>query len=214
MCNIFIYDINPILSNAIYATVKKSVKGATISIFEKKFTIQVNKTNEQIDLLILGTWINHEGPLLEILKSVGKSTRVFLYYEDFSMALHLKKYFMNIVGLTSKQVEEEIFIKNIEGVLNGKQVLCHLSQEALMTEISFKRDSQKAMERKLTSEKLTSRETQIMNLVILGTKTSAIAKELNLQMSTVSTIKSSIFRKLNVNNSIDLVNKVQAPLVE
>ena len=158
--------------------------------------------------------INHEGPLLEILKSVGKSTRVFLYYEDFSMALHLKKYFMNIVGLTSKQVEEEIFIKNIEGVLNGKQVLCHLSQEALMTEISFKRDSQKAMERKLTSEKLTSRETQIMNLVILGTKTSAIAKELNLQMSTVSTIKSSIFRKLNVNNSIDLVNKVQAPLVE
>jgi DNA-binding NarL/FixJ family response regulator len=52
--------------------------------------------------------------------------------------------------------------------------------------------------------KLSNREIQVCNLLIIGSSTTDIAKILNLKCNTVSTIKKSIFKKTNTFNLIEL----------
>jgi two-component system invasion response regulator UvrY len=56
---------------------------------------------------------------------------------------------------------------------------------------------------------LSDRETEVMQQLIKGATMAAIARSLGLQLSTVSTYKTRIFEKLEVNNLIELVNKIQ-----
>lgn len=55
---------------------------------------------------------------------------------------------------------------------------------------------------------LTKREKQVLNLILKGKWLKEIAKELNTQVSTVGTQKANIFRKLGVENTVDLVRKI------
>jgi two-component system invasion response regulator UvrY len=57
--------------------------------------------------------------------------------------------------------------------------------------------------------KLSQREFEVANLIIRGKKTKEIAAELNIKSNTVSTIKKSIFYKLNISTVIDLFNLSQ-----
>ena len=52
--------------------------------------------------------------------------------------------------------------------------------------------------------KLSNREIQVCNLLIIGSSITDIAKILNLKCNTVSTIKKSIFKKTNTINLIEL----------
>ena len=47
--------------------------------------------------------------------------------------------------------------------------------------------------------KLSNREIQVCNLLIIGSSTTDIAKVLNLKCNTVSTIKKSIFKKITIS---------------
>jgi DNA-binding NarL/FixJ family response regulator len=58
--------------------------------------------------------------------------------------------------------------------------------------------------------KLSQREFEVANLIIAGKKTKEIAAELNIKSNTVSTIKKSIFYKLNISTVIDLFNLSQS----
>ena len=55
---------------------------------------------------------------------------------------------------------------------------------------------------------LTVRESEIMQFLIKGRRTVDIAKELKLAVSTISTMKNNIYRKMKVTNVVDLVGKV------
>jgi DNA-binding NarL/FixJ family response regulator len=54
--------------------------------------------------------------------------------------------------------------------------------------------------------RLTPTELKVANLLVTGLSPSLIAKEMDRKISTVSTIKSNIFKKTKVNNVIDLVD--------
>jgi DNA-binding CsgD family transcriptional regulator len=54
--------------------------------------------------------------------------------------------------------------------------------------------------------KLSSRENDLVNLIRRGLTTKEIASYLNLSQNTVRNIKSNMFRKFKVNNSIELLN--------
>lgn len=65
--------------------------------------------------------------------------------------------------------------------------------------------SQEARENPLST--LSDREIEVMQRLIFGQSIGEIAKEMNLHVSTVSTYKTRIFKKLEVNNVIDLAEK-------
>ena len=52
-------------------------------------------------------------------------------------------------------------------------------------------------------------ESEIMQLLLKGFRTAEIAKELKLAPSTISTVKFKIYRKMQVTNVVDLMNKVE-----
>jgi DNA-binding NarL/FixJ family response regulator len=52
--------------------------------------------------------------------------------------------------------------------------------------------------------KLSSRETEVCNLLLSGNSTNKIAEVLNIKCNTVSTYKRLIFKKTNTNNLIQL----------
>lgn len=56
-------------------------------------------------------------------------------------------------------------------------------------------------------KRLSTREVEVLKLLSSGKKNKEIAKELNINEKTVSTYKARLYKKLNVNNLIDLVNQ-------
>ncbi|WP_341838720.1 response regulator transcription factor [Chitinophaga caseinilytica] len=56
---------------------------------------------------------------------------------------------------------------------------------------------------------LSGREKEVMHLLAKGMSVMNISKELNLQVTTVSTYKSRIFEKLNISNIIELAEMVR-----
>jgi DNA-binding NarL/FixJ family response regulator len=52
--------------------------------------------------------------------------------------------------------------------------------------------------------KLSSRETEVCDLLLTGNSTTKISEVLNIKCNTVSTIKKSIFFKTKTNNLIEL----------
>jgi DNA-binding NarL/FixJ family response regulator len=61
-------------------------------------------------------------------------------------------------------------------------------------------------------KKLSTREVEVLKLLSIGKKNKDIAQELGINEKTVSTYKTRLMKKLNVNNLVDLIN--QAKLLE
>ena len=55
---------------------------------------------------------------------------------------------------------------------------------------------------------LSNRETEVMQELIKGSRLATIAQKLSLQVSTINTYKSRIFEKMEVNNVVELAQKV------
>jgi len=51
---------------------------------------------------------------------------------------------------------------------------------------------------------LAQREKEVFDCLVTGMKTSEIAKKFDLKPNTISTIKKTIYRKLNLHNPFDL----------
>lgn len=59
------------------------------------------------------------------------------------------------------------------------------------------------------AERLSARELVVMEMLLEGKWTKDIAGQLNLKSTTVSTFKTRIFKKLGVNNLLDLAKRVE-----
>ncbi len=56
-------------------------------------------------------------------------------------------------------------------------------------------------------KKLSTREVEVLKLLSSGKKNKEVAKELEINEKTVSTYKARLFKKLNVNNLVDLIHQ-------
>jgi DNA-binding NarL/FixJ family response regulator len=105
-------------------------------------------------------------------------------------------------GYLSKTVEVEKIKEAVYRVFNGGT---YLSDE-MTKNISFD-DPRKATSRLF--KRLSTREVEVLKLLSSGKKNKEIAIELNINEKTVSTYKARLYRKLNVNNLVDLINQAK-----
>jgi two-component system invasion response regulator UvrY len=98
-------------------------------------------------------------------------------------------------GYISRLNNIDMLFNCVETVLKGEKYICQPVIENMIQGLSEDTKSKGV---------LTEREKEIAQLLCQGEKTMKIAKELNLQPSTVSTFKARLFRKVNVNSSIEL----------
>ncbi|MCK8480831.1 response regulator transcription factor [Psychroserpens algicola] len=103
-------------------------------------------------------------------------------------------------GYVSKSEPIDVIIKAINAAHNGDIYLSNKMSKHLNYN-----DTKNSKSR--IYKRLSTREVEVLKLLSSGKKNKEIAIELNINEKTVSTYKARLFKKLNVNNLIDLVNQ-------
>jgi two-component system, NarL family, invasion response regulator UvrY len=100
-------------------------------------------------------------------------------------------------GYIMKQGAVEELVQAIRKVVGGGKYVSASLAEQLATELDH--GSGKALH-----ETLSDREFQVMRLIAAGKKSSEIAEELSVTLSTVNTYRSRILEKMNMQSNVDL----------
>jgi DNA-binding NarL/FixJ family response regulator len=126
-----------------------------------------------------------------------------LMLTNFNSPLYVHNALRNGVhGYLLKTTEQETLIHAIETVHNGGQFIEAALQEKMEEEIPKKNKRIFT-----TKSNLTSRETEILQLIVNGYTDPEIAQQLFLSLHTVKRYRINILLKLDVKNTAALVNK-------
>lgn len=188
--------------------------GVSMSLNEISESIKVHSegnVENAINLLQLHkpevVMVNSEGSenFLSAIASKDKSNKCVVYYNDFKIALSVKESFEQVLGMISLKSDINEFSNCINIIKRGGPFYCNVTFEILLNEVNFESSELFGLNGKKISPQLTFRENQIKNLLIEGRSTREIGGVLNLKDSTISTNKNKIFKKLGVNNLVELI---------
>ncbi|MDD4141561.1 MAG: response regulator transcription factor [Bacteroidales bacterium] len=105
---------------------------------------------------------------------------------------------IGIDGFIGKDLPREELIKAVTDVANGSEYYGRDIARIIHCIRVSKRD--------VSDDVFTLREKEIIQLSIKGLQAKEIADKLNINVGTVNVHKNNIFRKLGINNSVELVN--------
>ena len=139
------------------------------------------------------------GGLINLIRDVQKNVPVLIYsnISEHLYAVPLMRSGAN--GFICKRAPLDELAKALTAVLSGSKYL-NVGLQAQLLAASENSTSNPI-------EKLSPRESLIMNLIIEGKSTKAIATFLDLKCNTVSTYKRRLFGKMEVDGQIQLAEK-------
>ncbi|MHA4742066.1 response regulator [Dyadobacter sp. MSC1_007] len=105
-------------------------------------------------------------------------------------------------GYVPKSADEQEAMNAVSMVLKGKRYVSPAIQTRLLDMFSAK-----SRQRPRTTTRLSTREKQVLDLLLEGKWIKEIAAALNLRANTVSSFKTRIFTKLGVTNLFELAKK-------
>lgn len=120
-------------------------------------------------------------------------------YADFDSVIDYLQAGVN--GYIHQEGNLPDFIRCVSDVLEGKK---YIASEILVEVLKKKKGQAAKSSPKKRSSRLTANEHAIATQLSKGVKPSAIAKMRGRKISTISTIKATIFRKLKVDNIVSL----------
>ena len=130
------------------------------------------------------------------IKSSCKSCKIILY--DYHLSINY------IIGFFGEKINAYLADDFDETEIRECLISIEFNKLYLNKQISLKLLTINPLKIKKHSTRLTATETRVADLLVRGMKTTVIAKEMDRKTSTISTIKSNIYKKTNVNNIIDL----------
>ncbi len=155
--------------------------------------------SKRYDLLILDINMPDRGGL-DILKFVRSSfpdTRVLICsgFPERQYAVNVLK--AGASGYLSKESASEELLKAVHLVLSGRRYISPTLAEQLVSDLDL--DSEQPMHAQLSA-----REFQILCKLSAGMTSTAIARELNLSVKTISTYRARILEKMHFSSNADL----------
>ncbi len=109
-----------------------------------------------------------------------------------------------IHGYLPKNTTRDELVKAIHEIFNGREYFSKsISDTILKSYVNSARQGNNVSEGKL--ETLTNREKELLRYIVEGLGNPQIAEKLNISIRTVETHKTSILKKLGLNNVVDLV---------
>lgn len=108
-------------------------------------------------------------------------------------------------GYLHKEADPEDIKKAIHKVIHGETYASAAVQQQLLRLLANNRNAAYAG----NFNELSDREIEIMHLLAKGVSPTDIKRQLNIQLSTISTHKARIFEKLQVNNIVQLAEKLK-----
>lgn len=200
---IALVDKHPILRIGLSLYIKdvfkqiEIVEADNISMLNPIFPIK-----QQLIIILGFNQENQASHFTDILlaKSRFPTALIIVYEDSIDDALAIKHLHTDINGYLTKQSTLSELKDCISEVLKGKSYIPHT-----VLKLMFENHSNRpAHHRSSTRHRLTSREHEVATYLSMGMRTSWIAQKLNRKSSTISTIKSSIYLKLDVDNIIEL----------
>jgi DNA-binding NarL/FixJ family response regulator len=150
---------------------------------------------ETPDLVILDYRMPGGGAVsvLSYIKQRFSSTRVICLTGVNSAGLFRQLISCGADGVLLKEISAEALLSAVHKVMAGKQVLSESVKQQLDTDIA----------------QLTSREFQIMDLVLQGLTTAEMSERLSLSPRTIENHRYSLMKKLELRNTAELIQFAQ-----
>lgn len=200
---IVLIDNRPMFTKGIKSSIKTI--DSTLEVFEYKSFEEIINDKPEWDSFIffirVGNTYDHVilGNIRK-LRNAYSSCKIILY--DYQESIDY------IITLFKENIDAYLPDNFDEGDLKE----CFLSVESnklyLNTQIALQLLTFKPHKRAEKKIQFTPTEVKVARLLVRGMRTSLIAKEMGKKISTISTIKSNIFKKAKVSNIIDLASSM------
>ncbi|ARV09326.1 DNA-binding response regulator [Winogradskyella sp. PC-19] len=139
---------------------------------------------------------------LRAIKKEHKSIKILMFSHQPEEIYAISTLKAGASGYLSKSSPIEEIVKAIDTIATGN---IYLSEK--MDKHYKYTDTSKSRTRLF--KRLSTREVEVLKLLSIGKKNKHIADELEINEKTVSTYKARLFKKLNVDNVIDLVHQAK-----
>ncbi|MDQ0781464.1 response regulator transcription factor [Chryseobacterium sp. W4I1] len=166
-----------------------------IDFAENYEQVKNHLTDHHYDLLLLD--IDMPGTqykkMISELKNIHENLKI-LIFSDYERDVAIQYIREGAEGYLNKQSSEEEIHEAVRSVMEKGY---YYPNELIGLIIQNKKSN--------PAEKLSSREYEIFKLLANGNGNLEIANQLDIQMSTVSTYKKRVFKKLNISNIAELI---------
>ncbi|MDG1660736.1 MAG: response regulator transcription factor [Winogradskyella sp.] len=204
MTNILLVDSHPVVREGLKQTLSKNKDyrvvgdiGSGVEIFEFIRKNNVDFIISEIDLLELNGIT-----ALRAIKKEHKSIKILMFSHQPEEIYAISTLKAGASGYLSKSSQPDEILKATDTIVKGN---VYLSEK--MDKHYKYNDTSKS--RTQLFKRLSTREVEVLKLLSIGKKNKHIASELEINEKTVSTYKARLFKKLNVNNVIDLVHQAK-----
>ena len=205
MPNILVVDDQEVVRYGTTLILQKSIEDAHVNeaaSFED--TLKVLSTRN-FDLVILDIDMpggnNHQ--MLDVIRLRHPDIKILIFSSYDEQIFGWRYLEAGADGFLSKKTGIEEIKNAVKTLLRDEKYLSPTLKQTLLNNFTNKKAATNPIQR------LSSRENNIMQLLIKGSSVAEIAEKLSLQISTVSTYKKRIFEKLQVSNVIEMIEKVQ-----
>lgn len=200
---VLVFDLHPISRKGIRLLL--DTMDLRIKVTEAGRARQLYKliTTQRFDLVVMS--VNDAERLdSELISTILPKTVVLYTEEGAENAMDL----MALGGgaCMSKKCNDIALREGISAVLQQRRYVCATTQAHVNAEYwRFRAIRNGAGSYRPRVRQLTSRESEVASLLKNGLKTGEIADRLQIQLSTVSTLKARAFRKLSVTNLVQAI---------
>ncbi|MCX6290219.1 MAG: response regulator transcription factor [Bacteroidetes bacterium] len=201
MLKILIADDFPVVLHGLKRILEEEFTDASIVEVDTGNKVIEKSRIEKWDVIILD--INMPGRNgLEILKQLkyefpGTPVLILSMYPEDQYAIRAMK--LGAAGYLTKKSASDELITAIKQILSGRKYISSSLAETLAGRL--KKDSDKQLH-----EYLSDRELQVLCMIANGKDTGAIADELSLSASSISTYRARILEKMDMRTNAELIN--------
>ena len=204
MINVLVVDPHPIVRAGLKCLFSGSPEinvigsvGSGIDIFEFVRRNHVDVIISEIDLPELNGIT-----ALRAIKKEHSSIKVIIFSHQPEEIYAVSSVKAGASGYVHKSATTDIIKEAIVTVHGGDLYLT----QAMMKHMNFN-DAKNA--RAKIFKRLSTREVEVLRFLSVGKKNKDIAQELGINEKTISTYKARLFKKLNVNNIVDLIHQAK-----
>lgn len=206
--NITIIDDHFVSRVGIRHLLRENFKNVTIFESKHEAVFPERLLSRPMDLLMIGVTNDDQGNLRswEQITALKISTPIIIYCSEIKYYQVMKFLTEGAMGILFKTQEPEEFVNCVREVLDGRRYICHEVLMMIADQVIGGRDK--------FNDTLSARELAIAEELKTGQSTTAIAQTLNLTLSTVSSSKTKIFKKLGVKNILELREIMNSGIVQ
>lgn len=198
---------NAVLNAGLHYILNQVFVGLSVVEFPDGNSFETNHNSVTPDIFVLTIDTTNESEYLRQLLVIRKHfPHAFIVIYDNQLELEKLPAYLraNVQGYISKKSDMSEIKECLTAVQNGKKYLSSDAMNWVINKYSYTKPEPVKRNNGKGSIDLTGNQLIIAKYLAAGMRPTAIAEKLGRKISTISTVKATIFKKLKVTNIVDL----------